>query len=112
MRNLSMLMLALASFAAPPVVAAGGNIDIISPVEGAKLDAKAENKMEYNVTLGESGGHIHVYVDGEEMAVLRQIKGSYTLEPLAKGKRDICIKIVNKNHTPSGVERCVKVTVD
>lgn len=93
-------------------MAAGATIDIISPVDGARLDSKAENKMDYSITLGEEGGHIHVYVDGEEIAVLRQMKGSYTFEPLAKGKRDICIKIVNRNHTPSGVERCIKVTVE
>lgn len=112
MRNLSLLMLVLTSLAAPLAMAADRNIDIISPVDGAKLDSKAENKMDYSVNLGEEGGHIHVYVDDEEMAVLRQMKGSYTFDPLAKGKHDICIKIVNRNHTPSGVERCIKVTVE
>ncbi len=112
MRNLSVLVLMLTSFAAPLVMAAGESIDIISPVDGAKLDFKAENKMVYDVSLGTSGSHIHVYVDGEEADLLRQPKGSYTFDPLAKGKHELCLKIVNKNHTPIGVERCIKVTVE
>jgi len=111
MRNLSMLVLVLISFAVPLAMAAGENIDIISPVDGARLDSKAENKMDYNVTLGAAGGHVHLYVDGEEAALLRQAKGSYTFDHLSQGKHEICLKIVNKNHTPIGVERCIKVTV-
>jgi hypothetical protein len=108
-----MLVLILTSFAASPAMASGENIDIVSPVDGAKLDFKAENKMVYDVNLGTTtGGHIHVYVDGEEADLLRQPKGSYTFDPLAKGKHEICLKIVNKNHTPIGVERCIKVTVE
>jgi hypothetical protein len=30
---------------------------------------------------------------------------------MAPGNHQICIKIVNKNHTPIGVERCIKVEV-
>lgn len=109
MRNLSMLVLILASIAAPLAAAAESKIDISSPVDGARLDAKAQNKLDYNVTLGGDGDHIHVYVDGKQVALLRQMKGSYTLESLAQGNHEICIKIVNKNHTPIGVDRCVKV---
>lgn len=109
MRNLSMLVLVLASIAAPLAVAAESKIDISSPVDGARLDTKAQNKLDYNVTIGGDGDHIHVYVDGKQVALLRQMKGSYTLESLAQGSHEICIKIVNKNHTPIGVDRCVKV---
>ena len=109
MRNLSMLLFVFASFAAPLAVAAESKIDISSPVDGAKLDAMEQNKLDYNITLASDGDHIHVYVDGKETAVLRQLKGSHTLENLAPGKHEICIKIVNKNHTPTGVERCIMV---
>jgi hypothetical protein len=51
-------------------------------------------------------------VDGKEAALLRQMKGSYTMETLSMGNHEICIKIVNKNHTPIGVERCIKVDVE
>lgn len=112
MRNLSMLVLVLTSLSAPLSVAAESKIDISSPVEGAKLDAMEQNKLDYNITPGNGGDHIHVYVDDKETALLRQLKGSHTLESLAPGKHEICIKVVNKNHTPIGVERCIKVEVE
>jgi len=111
MRNLSMLVLVLASVAAPLATAAETKIEISSPVDGAKLDAMEQNKLAYNITLGDGADHIHVYVDGEEAALLRQMKGSYTMENMSPGNHEVCIKIVNKNHTPIGVERCIKVTV-
>jgi len=106
-----MLFVVLASIVSPPAMAAGTKIDISSPVDGAKLDAKEQNKLDYNITLANDGDHIHVYVDDKETALLRQMKGSHTLESLAPGKHEICIKIVNRNHTPIDIERCVKVTV-
>jgi len=112
MRNLSMLIFVIATIAAPLAMAAESKIEIISPADGAKLDAMEQSKLEYDVTLGSGADHIHVYVDGKEEALLRQMKGSYTMATLAPGNHQICIKLVNKNHTPIGVERCVKVVVD
>lgn len=89
-----------------------GAVKIVTPAEGAKLDAMAENRISYEVTPGERGDHTHLYVDGKEAAVLRQLKGSHALDTLTPGKRELCIKVVNKNHTPIGVEKCVKVTVE
>lgn len=111
MRNLTMLAIVLASFVAPLAVAAESKIDISAPKDGAKLDAMEQNKLDYNITLASDGDHIHVYVDGKETSVLRQLKGSHTMESMAPGMHEICIKIVNKNHTPIGVERCIKVEV-
>jgi hypothetical protein len=51
-------------------------------------------------------------VDNKQAAILHQLKGSYALETLAPGKHDICVKVVDKGHTPIGVEQCVKVTVN
>lgn len=104
----SLLPLALCGAAA---VAAEGSVIIRSPVEGATLDVMEQNKVEYEVVPGPGGDHVHLYVDGEEVAILRQLKGSYTLENLASGQHDLCVKVVNKNHTPIGVEECVAVTV-
>ncbi|MGC2047401.1 MAG: Ig-like domain-containing protein [Gallionella sp.] len=111
MRILSMQLLVLASIATPLAMAAETKIEISSPADGAKLDAMEQNKIDYNVTLGNGADHIHVYVDGKEAALLRQTKGSYTMETLPPGNHELCIKIVNKNHTPIGVERCIKVEV-
>lgn len=88
------------------------SVKISSPANGATLDAMAQNKVAYEVMPGPRGDHTHLYVDGKEVAVLRQLMGSYALETLAPGKHDICIKVVNKGHTPIGVEQCVKVSVN
>ena len=92
-------------------VAAEGSVTIRSPVDGATLDVMEQNKVDYEVVPGPGGDHVHLYVDGEEAAILRQLKGSYTLENLASGQHDLCVKVVNKNHTPIGVEKCIAVTV-
>lgn len=111
MRNLSMLVFVFTSVFASLAMAGESKIVINSPVNGAKLDSEEQNKLDYNVTLAGEGDHIHVYVDGNQKALLREMKGSYKLESLAHGSHEICIKIVNKNHTPTGVNRCVKVSV-
>ena len=102
------LLLSLASAAS----AQEASVTILSPADGAKLNAMSQNKVTYEVMPGPKGDHTHLYVDGKEAAVLRQLKGSHTLETLAAGNRDICIKVVNKGHTPIGVEKCVKVMVE
>src|SRR4030067_3778770 len=108
--HLIMLAFVLANLAVPQAAAAEPKIDIVSPMDGAKLDVMEQNKLDYSITPGGGGDHIHLYVDGKEAALLRQMKGSYTLESLAPGDHEICIKIANKKHTPIGVERCIKVT--
>lgn len=112
MCNLSMLVLILTSLAASPAMAAEAKIDITSPVDGSMLVAKAQSKLVYEITLGGEGDHAHLYVDGKQAALLRQMKGSYMLDPMARGMHEICAKMVNKNHTPIGVERCIKVTAE
>lgn len=109
------LLLALMSGAAvlaPAAMAAEGSITIDSPKDGAKLDAMNQNKLVYAVVPGPGGDHVHVYVDGKETGILRQLKGSYTLETLAAGKHEICIKVANKAHVPIGLQRCVTVSVE
>ena len=96
-----------------PATALGGQgrVAIIAPQEGATLDAMGENKLVYEADPGPRGDHIHVYVDKEEVGILRKLKGSYPLETLSPGKRIICVKVVNKAHVPIGTEQCVQVTV-
>ncbi|MDD5329434.1 MAG: hypothetical protein PHX38_05480 [Sulfuricella sp.] len=102
---LAFLLLAPAAFAAEP------SIKIISPADGARLDAMAQNKLVYEVQPGQKGDHTHLYMDGKETAILRKLKGTVTLETMSPGDHDICIKVVNKAHTPVGVDKCIKVTV-
>lgn len=106
----------LAAAAASPVLAAkpAGKpfVKITAPAEGAKLDAMAQNKITYEVSPGPRGDHVHAYVDGKEVAILRTLKGSHTFETLEPGKHNLCVKVVNKGHTPIGVEKCVNVVVE
>lgn len=106
----TLAVLAMPLHAAKPA----GNpfVKITAPKEGAKLDAMDQNKIAYEVSPGPRGDHVHAYVDGKEVAILRALKGSYTLETLSPGKRNICVKVVNKGHTPIGVEQCVNVVVE
>lgn len=95
----------------PAASLAQGKVTITSPAEGATLDAMDENKVIYEVDPGPRGDHVHVYVDNKEVGILRQLRGSYTLETLSSGKRTICIKVVNKAHVPIGIEKCIRVSV-
>ena len=88
------------------------SVTISSPANGAKLSRTAQTKINYEVAPGPKGDHTHLYVDDNKEAVLRQLKGSYTLEALAPGKHEICIKLVTRSHTPIGVQQCVKVSVE
>ena len=100
-----------ASLSAPVAHAAEGKVTISAPTKGTILDSMDENRLVYSVDPGPRGDHVHVYVDDQEVGILRQLKGSYLLESMASGQRDICIKVVNKAHVPVGVQDCVKVTV-
>lgn len=97
---------------APMSFAENASVKITSPADGSTLDAMVQNKLVYEVMPGPQGDHVHVYVDNKEAAILRQLKGSYALATLSPGPHDICVRVVNKSHTPIGVEQCVKVSVN
>ncbi|OOG55974.1 hypothetical protein [Polaromonas sp. C04] len=99
-------------FLTPVAGAVEGSVTITSPKDGAKLDVMNQTQLVYDVVPGPRGDHVHVYVDDKEVGILRQLKGSYTLESLAAGQHAICIKVVNKAHTPIGLQRCVNVSVE
>ncbi|MBZ0070343.1 MAG: hypothetical protein WCY26_02045 [Thiohalobacteraceae bacterium] len=113
MRLIAMVSLCLSgALVTTAALAAAGSVTILAPADGATLDAMEQNKVEYEVVPGPRGDHLHVYIDGSETGLLRQLKGTYTLETLAPGAHEICIKVVNKNHTPTGPEQCIHVTVE
>jgi hypothetical protein len=102
----------LGLFLAIPSTSFGqGKALIISPVDGATLDALDEIRLAYEVEPGPRGDHAHLYVDDKEVAILRKLKGSYLLETLSSGKRSLCVKVVNKAHVPIGIGQCIQVTV-
>lgn len=103
-----LLSLGLASGA----FAQAASVRILSPADGARLDALEQNRIAYEVVPSPRGDHVHLYVDGKEAAILRQLKGNHTLETLSPGSRELCVKVVNKAHVPIGAEQCIKVKVE
>lgn len=97
---------------APLVLADKASVSIDSPVDGAKLDQKVRCRIYYELILGAKGDHAHLYLDGRQVAMLRRPKDSYILNPLAPGNHEICIKIVSRGHTPTGVQKCNRVSVE
>ncbi len=91
--------------------AADGSITITSPADGATIKAGTKTELVYEINPGPSGDHFHIYVNGKE-DVVRGLKGSYTLPKLAAGKHTITIKVVNKGHTPVGIEKTITVTAE
>ena len=108
----SLALVLAASIYAPIALAADASVTISSPADGAKISSAASVPVTYEVMPGPKGDHTHIYVDGNQKAVLMKLKDTHTLDALTKGKHDICIKIVNKGHAPIGVEKCVAVTAE
>jgi hypothetical protein len=96
----------------PVAIPTGSLVDISAPADGARINANSQIKLDYDITLGGEGDHAHLYVDDRRISMLRKMKGSYMIFPLDPGIREICIKVVNSNHTPIGVSRCIKVNVE
>ena len=96
----------------PLALADDASVTISSPADGAKLSRAAQTKINYEVIPGPKGDHTHLYVDDKDQAVLRQLKGSHTLEAMAPGNHEICIRLVTRGHTPIGVQKCIKVSVE
>lgn len=88
------------------------SVKIIFPSDGATLMSTAKNKIDFEAIPGPKGDHVHLSIDDKAPIVLRQLKGNHTLENLEAGNRNICIKLVDKNHTPVGTEKCIKVKVE
>jgi len=90
--------------------AADGSIAISAPANGAMVSAKDKVPVTYAATLGANGDHLHLYVDGKRVDVLRQIKGTAELDTLPVGKHHVCLTVNTSSHAPTGVETCVDVT--
>lgn len=111
-RAATVLSLSLLFAPVVPAAAAEAYVKITAPVDGAKLDGMALTMLVYEALPGPAGDHVHVYVGEKEVGILRQLKGSHTLETLPAGLQRLCVKVVNKAHVPIGAEQCVKVTVE
>jgi hypothetical protein len=87
------------------------SVTIYEPQDGAQLTAGEPVTLTFKVVPGPQGDHVHVYVDGREVAILRKLEGSYAVGPLTPGHHALAIKVVNRAHVPIGVESSIAVDV-
>ncbi len=90
--------------------AADGSVDI-SSVTPKDIYSKDQITLNYAATPGSTGDHLHLNVDGKRVDVIRPLKGSTTFGPLSAGTHHVCLAVNTKNHVPTGVEKCVDLTV-
>jgi hypothetical protein len=109
MNKLKIILLTCALGVSGAVLADDASVKISAPADGAKVGTMGV-VVTYEVVTGPKGDHVHLYIDDSEAKVLRQLKGSYTIDSLKAGPHNVCIKIVDKSHTPIGVDKCIKVT--
>ncbi len=102
------LLVAGAGMGASPV-SADPNLKILSPADGAIVQAGEPLPVQYEIRPKPGGDHSHIYIDHKEAGILRRKKATFTLNPLPAGEYTICIKVVNKAHTPIGQETCIRV---
>lgn len=94
-----------------PSASEEASVTIWTPKDGAAVPAADKFQLSYKVSPGPKGDHVHLYVDGREVAVLRDLDGTYGVGPLNTGRHELAIKVVNRSHVPIGVESSVSVTV-
>lgn len=87
-----------------------GSITINSPSNASTVSLNSKIQLEYVATLGSNGDHLHLYVDGSRVDILRKVQGNTELDALPPGKHRICLTINTKSHAPTGVEKCIEVT--
>jgi hypothetical protein len=104
----ALLSLPLATAAA---AGAEGHARIKAPAEGAVFDRTSGIKLVYDVAPGPKGHHVHVHLDGTEHGILRRLRGVYGFPSLSPGRHELCVKVVNRAHVPTGMQECVSVTV-
>lgn len=90
--------------------AAEGKITISSPANDAMVSKDAKLELSYEAVPGPGGDHLHLYLDGKRIDVIRELKGTAEVGKLAAGKHHVCLTINTKGHEPTGVEACVDVT--
>lgn len=86
------------------------SIKILSPADHAEIDAGEEYPLSYEVIPGKGGDHFHVWVDDKRGPGIHQIKGVYTLPKLSPGQHVLTIKVVDKDHVPTGPQKSITVT--
>lgn len=87
----------------------GASIKILSPSDGAHLNAGEEYPLNYEVKPGKGGDHFHVWVDDKRGPGIHDNKGTYTLPKLTPGEHVIYIGVVDKSHVSTGPKKSIVV---
>jgi len=112
MKTVCLALFAILLLAMPLALRADqASITILSPKDGASLDAGESYPLEYAVAPSPGGDHFHVWVDGERGPGVHTPKGKYDLPKLTPGEHTITIRVVDKGHVPTGPEKTIKVRV-
>jgi len=104
----------LVVLASPVFAADAGSITITSPADGATLMSDSGNKLDFNVHLGPTGNHVHIYVDDQNPIVYRDVGNcpcSINLPVLGSGKHTVVIKEATVSHALTGVQASTAFTV-
>jgi hypothetical protein len=107
---LTLLFLAVAAGAPAAGAGSAGSLKILSPENGAHLDAGEAYPLQYEVLLGAGDDHFHVWVDADRGPGVHTLKGTYTLPKLTPGEHVITLKLVDKGHVPTGPQTSIRVT--
>lgn len=91
-----------------------GSVTILSPKDGAVLESGTGDKLTYNVHLGPTGNHLHVYIDNLPPIIDRNVTDcpcSLNLPPMTSGKHTLAMKEATSSHALTGVESSITFTV-
>jgi len=75
--------------------AEGASVKIISPKPDAVLNGD-KVPLEFKLTKGKRGAHVHAYIDGEMMGMFEGEKG--TLNGIKPGKHTLELRVVTADH--------------
>jgi hypothetical protein len=75
--------------------AEGASVKIVSPTAGQVIKGD-KVPLQFKLTKGKRGEHVHVYVDGEMMGMFKTEKG--TLNGLKPGQHTLELRVVTADH--------------
>jgi len=75
--------------------AEGARVKIVTPKNGQEFKGE-QVPLEFKLTKGKRGNHVHAYVDGELMGMFSSEKG--TLTGIKPGKHTLELRVVTNDH--------------
>jgi hypothetical protein len=75
--------------------AQGASVKIVSPKSGQVINGDTV-PLEFKMTKGKRGEHVHAYVDGEMMGMFKTEKG--TLNGVKPGKHTLELRVATADH--------------